>query len=178
VLVTPTHIFCGNSGDSRSVLARNVENGGVTHVALSDDHKPENELERKRIYAAGGTVSENRVNGNLNLSRSLGDFEYKNNKSKSYKEQMVTCLPDITKNERHSSDKFIVVACDGIWDCLSNDACVELVDSYLKRRTDLSNLAQTSKCIELMFDSILAKDLSSGGAGTDNMTCLVVEFKG
>jgi serine/threonine protein phosphatase PrpC len=29
-----------------------------------------------------------------------------------------------------------------------------------------------------MFDSIIAKDLTSGGAGTDNMTCLVVEFKG
>ncbi len=49
-------------------------------VALSEDHKPENELEKKRIEAAGGTVSENRVNGNLNLSRSLGDFEYKQNK--------------------------------------------------------------------------------------------------
>lgn len=49
-------------------------------VALSEDHKPENEFEKKRIEAAGGTVSENRVNGNLNLSRSLGDFEYKQNK--------------------------------------------------------------------------------------------------
>jgi len=77
VLVTPTHIYCGNSGDSRSVLARGVDNETVSAVALSEDHKPENELESMRIYAAGGTVSENRVNGNLNLSRSLGDFEYK-----------------------------------------------------------------------------------------------------
>ena len=120
VLVTPNHIYCGNSGDSRSVLARVAENGTLSAVALSEDHKPENELELKRIYAAGGTVSENRVNGNLNLSRSLGDFEYKQNKSKSYKEQMVTCLPEVTKHERHNGDKFIVVACDGIWDCLSN----------------------------------------------------------
>ena len=90
---------------------------------------------------------------------------------------MVTCLPEITKNERQSGDKFIVVACDGIWDCLSNQGCVELIDSYLQRRTEVSNPAQTSKCIELMFDSIIAKDLTSGGAGTDNMTCVVVEFK-
>jgi serine/threonine protein phosphatase PrpC len=100
VLVTPTHIYCANSGDSRSVLARSADNESVTAVALSEDHKPDNELEQKRIEAAGGSVSESRVNGNLALSRALGDFEYKLNKSKSYKEQMVTCLPDITKNER------------------------------------------------------------------------------
>lgn len=90
---------------------------------------------------------------------------------------MVTCLPDITKQERQKSDKFIVVAFDGIWDCLENQQCVDRVDSYLKKRTDVSNLAQTSKCIELMLDSIIAKDLTSGAIGTDNMTCLVVEFK-
>ncbi len=120
MLVTPTHIYCANSGDSRSVLARSAENEGVAAVALSEDHKPDNELEKKRIEAAGGSVSESRVNGNLALSRALGDFEYKLNKSKSYKEQMVTCLPEITKNERQRNDKFVVVACDGIWDCLSN----------------------------------------------------------
>ncbi len=52
----------------------------MTAVALSEDHKPDNESERKRIEAAGGSVSENRVNGNLALSRALGDFEYKQNK--------------------------------------------------------------------------------------------------
>jgi len=46
VLITPTHIYCANSGDSRSVLARVAENGTLTAVALSEDHKPENEPEK------------------------------------------------------------------------------------------------------------------------------------
>ena len=80
VMITPEHIICANAGDSRSILSRS---GKV--VALSEDHKPENAGERKRIEDAGGFVEENRVNGSLNLSRSLGDFEYKSNKQKEYK---------------------------------------------------------------------------------------------
>ena len=80
VMITPEHIICANAGDSRSILSRS---GKV--VALSEDHKPENAGERKRIEDAGGFVEENRVNGSLNLSRSLGDFEYKSNKQKDYK---------------------------------------------------------------------------------------------
>jgi serine/threonine protein phosphatase PrpC len=89
-------------------------------VPLSEDHKPDNLDEKKRILAAGGFVEDNRVNGSLNLSRSLGDFEYKSNEKKSYKEQMVTSLPEVTKVERTDKDQFLVLACDGIWDCLSN----------------------------------------------------------
>lgn len=44
-------------------------------------------------------MEENRVNGNLALSRALGDFEYKQNKQKNYKEQMVTCLPEIKESK-------------------------------------------------------------------------------
>jgi serine/threonine protein phosphatase PrpC len=47
---------------------------------MSSDHKPNNPEEYARIIAANGTVSpDGRINGNINLSRSLGDFEYKRN---------------------------------------------------------------------------------------------------
>ena len=75
--MTPEHIYCANSGDSRSVLARVSESGALEAVALSEDHKPENTAEKTRIETAGGFVKDNRVNGNLALSRALGDFEYK-----------------------------------------------------------------------------------------------------
>ena len=50
-------------------------------MALSEDHKPDDPKESNRISAAGGYVVEGRVNGNLNLSRALGDMEYKRDKN-------------------------------------------------------------------------------------------------
>ena len=47
---------------------------------MSEDHKPDNEGERKRIEAAGGFVEDGRVRGTLSLSRALGDMEYKLNR--------------------------------------------------------------------------------------------------
>ena len=57
---------------------------------LSLDHKPNNEIESRRIIAAGGWVQLNRVNGNLALSRALGDFIFKKNDTKKAEEQIVT----------------------------------------------------------------------------------------
>lgn len=61
-----------NVGDSRSVLCRSGK-----AVALSEDHKPEMPKEEARIKKAGGSIMKGRVNGGLNLTRSLGDFDYK-----------------------------------------------------------------------------------------------------
>ena len=38
VLVTPTHIYCANAGDSRTIISR----AGEDSMALSTDHKPKN----------------------------------------------------------------------------------------------------------------------------------------
>ena len=91
VLITPEWIFCANAGDSRSVARIN----GQT-IELSKDHKPQDPIELERIKKAGGTVSYGRVNGGLNLSRAIGDFQYKKNSDKK-QEQMITSNPDITK---------------------------------------------------------------------------------
>ena len=65
-------LVVANAGDSRAVMGV-----GGKAVPLSFDHKPENEIEIKRIEAAGSTITDGRVDGNLNLTRALGDLKYK-----------------------------------------------------------------------------------------------------
>ena len=88
-LVRGNEIVCANAGDSRAVLCRNGQ-----AVPLSYDHKPSQERERARVHAAGGFIREagghHRINGNLNVSRSLGDLKYKQNRALPQAEQMIT----------------------------------------------------------------------------------------
>lgn len=67
-LLKKDKLLVANVGDSRCVLCRN----GVA-IDMSVDHKPDDNIELKRIQNAGGKVTaEGRVNGGLNLSRALG----------------------------------------------------------------------------------------------------------
>lgn len=80
---------------------------------LSFDHKPQNEGEKARICAAGGFVDFGRVNGNLALSRAIGDFEFKKSADLPPEQQIVTAFPDVTIHEIGEDDEFLVIACDG-----------------------------------------------------------------
>lgn len=155
-LITKDEIYCANAGDSRCVAARK----GMA-VEMSIDHTPELESERKRIDKAGGYVEDGRVNGVLNLSRSLGDLEYKVNSALKQEDQMITCYPEI-KIEKRTDINFLIIACDGIWDCLTSQQAVDFVNEKLiKMKNDKDFKA--SKIVELMFDKILASDVSSSG---------------
>jgi serine/threonine protein phosphatase PrpC len=75
LMIVNNLLICANAGDSRCVAA---ENGRA--VPLSFDHKPTLKKERERIYKAGSTVNvEGRIDGNLNLSRAIGDIAHKKN---------------------------------------------------------------------------------------------------
>ena len=81
-----------NAGDSRAVLCRA---GGKTE-ALSFDHKSQQDREMDRIHNAGRFVNQfGRVNGNLNLSRSIGDLKYKQVPGTLPGGQMITAEPNI-----------------------------------------------------------------------------------
>jgi protein phosphatase 1G len=162
-------LYFANAGDSRVVMCKN----GVAY-AQSEDHKPEMESEKNRIYKADGWISEGRVKGNLNLTRGFGDLEYKQNKNLKPEEQMITANPDIKVIDYEKDIEFVIIGCDGIWDCLKNQEACDFVTKKLKEDPKI----KISKIIEDMMDSILAKDLyNETGVGCDNMTCIIIVFK-
>lgn len=55
----------------------------------------------------------NLVQGNLALSRALGDFEFKKNYALPPERQIITADPDVTCHEITEEDEFLVIACDG-----------------------------------------------------------------
>ncbi|KAI8331364.1 phosphatase 2C-like domain-containing protein [Chlamydoabsidia padenii] len=108
-LITEDNVlYVANVGDSRAVLCTDGH-----AIALSEDHKPTNDKETKRIKDAGGYVEFGRVNGNLALSRALGDFEFKQRPDLSAEQQVVTADPDVTQRQLTEKDDFIIIACDG-----------------------------------------------------------------
>jgi len=162
-IISKDKIWVANAGDSRSVL-------GVKGRAkpLSFDHKPQNEGEKARISAAGGFVDFGRVNGNLALSRAIGDFEFKKSADLSPEQQIVTAFPDVISHEVSDDDEFLVIACDGIWDCQSSQAVVEFVRRGIAAKQDLQSICEN------MMDNCLASNSETGGVGCDNMTMIVV----
>lgn len=166
VLLKGGKMFCANIGDSRAVAS---VRGHVQQ--LSFDHKPNHQRELQRINAAGGYVEFNRVNGNLALSRAFGDFTYKQNYDKRPEEQSVTAYPDVIVKDLTPDHEFIVLACDGIWDVLSNEDVVDFV------REKLGNRMKPEEICEDLIDRCLATDCSAGGVGCDNMTVMIVVLK-
>lgn len=163
-------LYIANAGDSRAVLGR-----GKLAVPLSEDHKPASASEKARITNAGGFVSEvggvTRVNGNLNLSRAIGDLRYKGNSEVARDAQIITAEPDVRRVTVLPEDRFFLMACDGIWDVLSNQQAVDFVNDRLDRGE------ATSTICEQLLDICLAKNPKEArGIGCDNMTAQIVLF--
>jgi len=99
---------------------------------MSEDHKPELKSEKDRIENAGGFVEDNRVKGVLALSRAIGDLQYKGDANFELKDQMLVAIPEIRIQKLSSSIDFLIIACDGIWDCLTSEDCVTKVGELLQ----------------------------------------------
>ena len=72
------------------------------------------------------------MDGDLAVSRALGDFTFKGNADLNEKEQKVTCFPDISVVERTPGDEVLILACDGLWDVLSSVDAVNTVRGLLQ----------------------------------------------
>ena len=109
-------LYVANAGDSRCVMGKDGK-----AVEMSVDHKPESQIEIDRIEKAGSTIQDGRVDGNLNLTRSLGDLKYKNREHLKPEEQAITANPDTYEFELDNNIDFILMGCDGIWEKRSNE---------------------------------------------------------
>jgi protein phosphatase 1G len=138
---------------------------------LSIDHKPILYDEAQRIIRAGGFVRDNRINGALNVSRTIGDLDFKRNAELPHTEQMVVATPDVERVALQGGDEFLILACDGIWDVLTNQEAVDFVRRRLKQRLPLQAIC------EAMCDRCLATDLKGACRGADNMSVIVVVFR-
>lgn len=163
-LIRDSELYVANAGDCRCVLSR-----GGQALDLSQDHKPTLKNEKARIVNAGGNVVEGRINRGLNLSRAIGDFSYKSNAKLSPNQQMVIAEPEICKILLQQNDQFLIMACDGVWERLKSQDCVDFVNKKIDQ-------LPLSKIAEEILEYCLAPS-AINGVGCDNMTIIIVRFK-
>jgi protein phosphatase PTC1 len=153
VLPSPTgrRLHLAHTGDSRCVVAE-VQEGTMVGRALTMDHKPDRPSEMQRVYKEGGWVLMGRLDGCLAVSRALGDMYFK--------ERGLSAVPEQRNLELNSSHHFLILACDGLWDVVSDDEAVQAV----KHMTASQAMAK-----------VLVKMALQRGS-TDNVTVMVLRL--
>ena len=90
-------------------------------LPLSKDHKPHLFEEKTRIENLGGEIYHDGYDwrvGDLSVSRAFGDMDAA---------PYVTHKPQIFKYNLKKTDKFLICACDGLWDVIDDQEAVNLV---------------------------------------------------
>lgn len=73
--------------------------------------------------------------------------------------------------ELADDDEFLILGCDGIWDCLTNEKAVE----YVRARIDSMKPTDIG---EQMLNDIISEDpRATQGIGGDNMTIMIIDLK-
>jgi serine/threonine protein phosphatase PrpC len=141
-------VYVANLGDSRAILI-----SGASQVErLSYDHRATDKAEIERVKRDGGIVIDDRVAGSLAVTRAFGDH--------ALKRDGVIAKPSIKKHHLRPSDRYLVIASDGIWDALEDTQVFKLCRDELNTR----EIAQ----------SIIKTAIECGS--TDNCSCLVIKF--
>ncbi|XP_047195554.1 integrin-linked kinase-associated serine/threonine phosphatase 2C isoform X2 [Hippoglossus stenolepis] len=172
VLVVDDMVYVANLGDSRAVLCRmeaaaDGQRRSVT-LALSKEHNPTMYEERMRIQRAGGTVRDGRVLGVLEVSRSIGDGQYKR--------CGVISSPDLRRCQLTANDRFIILACDGLFKVFSADEAVKFVLNIVQEGSGERRAGLTEE--EVQFEAAcqqLASEAVRRGCA-DNVTVILVSI--
>eukprot|EP00562_Extubocellulus_spinifer_P005136 CAMPEP_0178513504 /NCGR_PEP_ID=MMETSP0696-20121128/23513_1 /TAXON_ID=265572 /ORGANISM="Extubocellulus spinifer, Strain CCMP396" /LENGTH=889 /DNA_ID=CAMNT_0020143513 /DNA_START=19 /DNA_END=2688 /DNA_ORIENTATION=+ len=209
-LIGRREIVVGNIGDSRCVLVQqNVENIKATESKeavttgkeseinvkpLSFDHKPNLPGEQTRVEKAGleviaEVVDESETihkiqrgpNDKIAVSRAWGDFDYKANSELPAQEQAIISTPDIIVHTRDSAkDLYLILACDGIWDVMSNEEAGDFVHAAItrlfieKQSVGLDPASAMSETLPMAGDELIYECLRRGSR--DNMSVLIVSL--
>eukprot|EP01119_Soliformovum_irregulare_P003778 TRINITY_DN14843_c0_g1_i1.p1 TRINITY_DN14843_c0_g1~~TRINITY_DN14843_c0_g1_i1.p1 ORF type:complete len:334 (-),score=68.15 TRINITY_DN14843_c0_g1_i1:42-1043(-) len=169
VMIRENHVYCANVGDSRCVMSKD---GKVR--PLSIDHKPQQDTEKARIEASGHEVSKEtivvngkrdyyyRIDGIIAVSRSIGDAAFKDNYGEGPEKQAVSAVPDFIE-ETMSPGDFLILACDGLWDVMSNEDAVD----YVARERELEG-----NTLDNIANKMCTRAMELGSQ--DNITIIVV----
>jgi serine/threonine protein phosphatase PrpC len=190
-------LIIANCGDSRCVLGKRLSNGNYAPVQLSNDHKPDNPDERKRVIAAGGhlgcrqalvnqgsrgmvsvPVGPTRVwyqyKGDtlgLAMSRSLGDSVVHR--------FGVSAEPEITEYQLTETDEFVILASDGIWDVVDNNQAIQVIQNFISRGGSTSSATSWDQLEAAVWLTKFARARwEKMSAMIDDITCVVMKVKG
>ncbi|KAL6571715.1 hypothetical protein OROHE_003358 [Orobanche hederae] len=155
-LVLGRNLLIANVGDCRAVLCRKGD-----AVQLSQDHRPSCQVERTRVEDLGGTIEYGYLNGELAVTRALGDWYMKLPFGSA---SPLTAEPEFGSTLLTEDDEFLIIGCDGIWDVMSNQEAVRLV------RSELMHHGDPQKCAKELINQALMRDTC------DNVTAIVVCF--
>jgi len=167
-------LYTAHVGDSRAVLCR----GGVgVRLTSLSDHRAGDQEEARQVMERGGMIINERVNGSLSVTRALGDRFLK---APFLEGNAVSPVPHITVVDLTPSDPFLVLACDGLWDVMTEQEAVNLVmEGWMKTQSSImmddgtvGGQVHTSTFCEIMARMLVEEALSRGS--TDNVTVQVV----
>lgn len=161
-LIINNQIYIANAGDSR-VIAIKKDN----IIYTTPIHLPFQKEEEERIVNANGILEDNRINGIINLSRCIGDLEYKKDIRLKRNQQIIIAEPKITSLSIENVD-YVVLASDGLWNVKTDD--VNMVNELQN-----VNTKDYGEFIENMFNVIFTKDEEQ--KAKDNITCIILKIK-
>jgi len=155
-------VLVGWGGDSRGIAVKDGK-----YEELTIDHKPSNPEEKARIENANGWVNNDRVDGELAVSRSFGDWNMKddNNGTLKYHELKVTCVLEFKEIELKEGD-CVLLSCDGLTEQLEN---TDIFDKLMELRK------KHPKDADIVLDGLMQTAKHSGSK--DNMSTILVEFR-
>ncbi|KAH7387152.1 hypothetical protein KP509_16G008400 [Ceratopteris richardii] len=154
VLILGREVFVANAGDCRAVLCRRGK-----AVVMSSDHTPWCKQEQLRIEAMGGYIDDGYLNGQLGVTRALGDWHMDGLKGTGCP---LSGEPEVRRFVLTEDDEFLIIGCDGIWDVFKSDLAVEFARKRLQQHNDPERC-----CRELVAEALYR-------GSTDNLTVVVV----